>query len=110
MFDHDGHEQTIQRLSDDDQPGEEGESVERIKDLTALIMKERMAEDGNKVQKSSVRIEKDVLQMERFRIVFLQGPFVVDTSKASDQTIDGDHRYTNRMNVHLRLDERPTSC
>lgn len=40
MFDHDGHKQTIQRLSDHDQPGEEGESFEGIEDLTALIINE----------------------------------------------------------------------
>lgn len=65
-----------------------------------------MAEDGYKIQKSSIRIEKDVLQMERFRVVFLQDPFVVDTREATDQTVNGDHRYANRMNVHFRHDNR----
>jgi hypothetical protein len=69
-------------------------------------MNERVTTDGKEVQQSSIRIEKDVLQMERFRVVFLQDPFILDTREATDQTVDGDHRYTNRMNVHFRHDDR----
>ena len=106
MFDHHRHEQTVQRLSQNDQPGEEREAFERIEESTRLIADERIAKDGKKIEQSAIGIEKDVLQMERFTVVFLQDPFVVDTSKATDQTIDGDHRNANRMNVHFRHDNR----